>query len=103
VCAILLGAVDGHLLHHLASCIGSEWRQLAVKLGVSRGRIESIHRSASNNRQRAVADLLTSWIKRLPRSADKVHSDVSRDIHRPNYIILGLCEFTRLDIIVVGY
>ena len=67
-----VGAVDGHLLHHLSSCIGTEWRQLAVTLGMPRGRIEAIHRSVSMDRQKAISDLLTSWIKRLPRSADKV-------------------------------
>ena len=71
---VYIGAVDEHLLHHLASCIGTEWRQLAVNLGMPRGRIESIHRSVSTNRQKAISDLLTSWIKRLPRAADKVRN-----------------------------
>ena len=67
-----VGAVNEHMLHHLASCIGTEWRQLAVKLGMPRGRIEAIHRSVSTDRQKAINDLLTSWLKRLPRFADKV-------------------------------
>ena len=37
-----------------------------------RGRIESIQRHESIDRQKAVHDMLTSWIKRLPRSTDKV-------------------------------
>jgi len=74
---VYTGAVDGHMLHHLASCIGTEWRQLAMKLGMPRGRIEAIHRSVSTDRQKAVGDLLTSWIKRLPRSADKVTTSSS--------------------------
>jgi len=68
----LVGAVDGHMLHHLASCIGTEWRQLATVLGMPRGRIEAIRRSVNADRQKALSDMLMSWIKRLPRSADKV-------------------------------
>jgi len=79
VCA---GVVNGNMLLHLAKCIGVEWRDLAVTLGIPRGRIETIRRSLSTDKVSALTDMLTSWLKRLPRSADKVlppnHGPVSK-------------------------
>ena len=66
------GAVNGIMLHHLAKCIGTEWRQLAMTLGIPRGRIESLRGSVKTDKETALTEMLTSWVKRLPRSADQV-------------------------------
>jgi hypothetical protein len=61
------------MLRHLATEIGDQWRDLVLGLGVPRVKIESIIRNNANNDDvDAILEMLTSWVKRLPRAADKV-------------------------------
>ena len=77
------------MLRHLATEVGDEWRQLAQCLGIRSIRQQAVirkinaaaaashgHRwpwiSKHDARRDAVTDMLTSWVKKMPRSADKV-------------------------------
>jgi len=76
-CAVVQGAVDNDMLRHLASEVGDEWRRLAKSLGIRPVRqlaiIRSSHNAAeSESRRDAVYDMLTSWMKKMPRAANKV-------------------------------
>jgi len=74
VIVLIAGVVDVKLLRHLASEIGNEWRHLSHSLGIRRVRLQAILRnhSGSNDTQQTVYDMLMSWMKRLPRSVNKV-------------------------------
>ena len=71
----LAGVVDIELLRHLASEIGNEWRHVAHSLGIRRVRLQAILRNhnGSNETQQTVYEMLMSWMKKLPRSANKVY------------------------------
>ena len=76
-CVIVQGAVDNDMLRHLASEVGDEWRRLAKSLGIRPVRQLAIIRSSesvpgSESRRDAVYDMLTSWMKKMPRAANKV-------------------------------
>ena len=65
------------MLRHLATEVGDEWRRLAKSLGIRPVRQLAIIRSSNNAavseaRRDAVYDMLTSWMKKMPRAANKV-------------------------------
>jgi len=69
------------MLRHLATEVGDEWRRLAQCLGIRSVRQQAIIRKTvnlaastrrSDARRDAVYDMLASWMKKMPRSADKV-------------------------------
>jgi len=65
------------MLRHLATEVGDEWRRLAQCLGIRPVRQLAIIRSSttassSESRQDVVYDMLTSWMKKMPRAANKV-------------------------------
>jgi len=66
------------MLRHLATKIGDEWRRLAQCLGIRPIRQLSIIRNNnstpadSDTRRDAVYDMLASWMKKMPRAANKV-------------------------------
>lgn len=67
------------MLRHLASEVGDEWRRLAKCLGIRPIRQQAIIRNsgtpAGNEARRdAVYDMLNSWMKKMPRAANKVWS-----------------------------
>ena len=78
------GAVDNDMLRHLATEVGDEWRRLAQCLGIRAVRQQAIMRTSNasgaaavaNARRHAVYDMLTSWMKRMPHSANKVCSQL---------------------------
>ena len=79
MCVTVPGAVDGDMLRHLASEIGDEWRRLAQSLGIRPVRQLAIIRSSNSAlgaaaRRDVVYDMLTSWMKKMPRAANKVCS-----------------------------
>lgn len=49
--------------------VGSEWRRLARRLGMTRVRIEAIERDYPDD---TAYCMLLAWFKRVPRSTDKV-------------------------------
>jgi len=77
-CVQLQGAVDSEMLRHLATQVGDEWRCLAKCLGIRS--VRQLQACTSGNsdgvaataRRDAVYDLLTSWMKKMPRAANKV-------------------------------
>ena len=67
------GAVDGRLLEHIAHEIGEDWKRLAQCLNVRRVRIQAILRNNVNSdTHMAINEMLLSWVKRMPRSVNKV-------------------------------
>ena len=62
------------MLRHLAAQIGTKWRRLVLEIGVPPMRIETILRNSadSDDDTDIIENMLTWWIKRLPRAADKV-------------------------------
>ncbi|CAF3282800.1 unnamed protein product [Rotaria sp. Silwood2] len=52
-----------------ASLVGDEWRRLARRLGMTRIRIEAVERDYHED---APYYMLLAWLKRVPRSSDKV-------------------------------
>ena len=67
------GAVDGDMLRHLATGLGDEWRRLANCLGIRSIRQQAVIRNGNATaRQGAVYDMLMSWMKKMPRAANKV-------------------------------
>jgi len=74
---VVQGAVDGDMLRHLANEVGDEWRRLAQCLGIRSVRQQAVIRNANmaasmETRRDVVYDMLTSWVKKMPRAADKV-------------------------------
>lgn len=69
--------VDDGMLRRVAAKIGDEWQNLVQELGVPRMRIKSIIRNSADTDDDAdiILEMLTSWMKRLPRAADKVRSE----------------------------
>jgi len=66
--------VDGDMLRHLATGLGDEWRPLANCLGIRSIRQQAITRNGNaTERQEAVYDMLTSWMKKMPRATNKVN------------------------------
>jgi len=61
------------MLRHLATEMGDEWRRLAQCLGIRSIRQQAAIRNGDTAaRQHAVYDMLTSWMKKMPRAANKV-------------------------------
>jgi len=65
------------MLRHLATEVGDEWRRLAQCLGIRSIRQQAIIRKtnaagSSEARRDAIYDMLASWMKKMPRAADKV-------------------------------
>ncbi|XP_074661596.1 death domain-containing protein 1-like [Tubulanus polymorphus] len=70
--------VDDEYLHHLAEELGDEWKKLAHYLGLRRVRVQAIICNINKNTgqrrsdEEAKYEMLTTWMKRLPRGANKV-------------------------------
>ncbi|XP_067946573.1 death domain-containing protein 1-like [Watersipora subatra] len=67
------GPIDEALLKQLSSDLGDEWKMLASHLNVKKTRIQSIMRNHVNSESDGpIQEMLLTWIKRIPRSMDKV-------------------------------
>jgi len=74
------------MLRHLANELGDEWRRLAKCLGIRRVRHHAIIKNNSSSsssttadtdtqsQRDAVYDMLSCWMKKMPRAANKVRS-----------------------------
>ena len=72
------GVVDDDLLRNLAVDLGDEWRPLARSLNIKAGRIQAILRNNVNNEvEQSIYDMLLTWVKKIPRSMDKVRNYVN--------------------------
>lgn len=73
------------MLRHLATEVGDEWRRLAHCLGIRSIRQEAVIRNGNTKaRQDAVYDMLTSWMKKMPRAANKVGYNNTSTTGRPS-------------------
>ena len=88
VCCDVQGAVDSDMLRHLATELGDEWRRLAHGLGIRSIRQQAVIRNGNSaERQNALYDMLTSWMKKMPRAGNKVGSHY--------------CYYRQVDLVVV--
>ena len=51
---------------------GKEWEVLALNLGLSKGRVEALKTRNKQYPDRVKQDMLYTWVKRQPRSAEQV-------------------------------
>ena len=67
-------------IHQLAQELGDEWRRVAHYLNVQRVRLQAILRNIQLKEKSEVEakyDMLMTWLKRAPKSADKVSDGCS--------------------------
>ena len=64
------------VLEYVATELGDEWKMLAQLLNLKSVRIQAILRqnTANPDPKKIRYDMLVSWAKRIPRSANKVSS-----------------------------
>ena len=72
------GPIDVATLQHLAQEIGDDWRYLAQHLNIRRARLQAIFRNNSSSSvggdsHQAVYEMLTTWMKKMPRASNKVN------------------------------
>ena len=61
------------MLHFLSSELGDEWKRVAQYLNVKRVRVQAIVRNNVNNDiETTIYEMLLTWLKRVPKSANKV-------------------------------
>ncbi|XP_064627950.1 death domain-containing protein 1-like [Lineus longissimus] len=68
------GVIDEALFRQLSADLGDEWKLLAAALSVKRARIQAILRDhvSNSDSEEAIYDMLVTWVKKIPRSMDKV-------------------------------
>lgn len=69
------GTVDRDLLQFVSDQLGDEWRKLAHYLGVHRARVQAIIRNVmvgDKEEKEAKYEMLMTWLKSAPKSADKI-------------------------------
>ena len=68
-----IGLTDTEMLRHVANELGDDWRRLAQLLNIRRVRLQAILRNNINSSiQQTTFEMLLSWVKKLPRAANKV-------------------------------
>jgi len=71
--------ITEEVLREVAKQLGPEASQLAAALGISRSRVQVIQRNAALRSSPALVvnfEVLMTWVKALPKCADKVRASV---------------------------
>ena len=83
--------VNDDLMRHLAADMGDEWRKVAMTLNISRARIQAILRNtqiSDSTDEDARYQMLITWLKKMPKSIDKVRQQDNESISRDSFYLM---------------
>ena len=68
-------SLDEDTIRRVAQSLGDEWTKVATYLNIKKQRIQAILRNNTTGEEEDVKyDMLMTWMKKLPRSTNKVQS-----------------------------
>ena len=83
--------INDDLMRHLAADMGDVWRKVAITLNISRARIKAILRNtqvSDSTDEDARYQMLITWLKKMPKSIDKVKQQDNELISRDSFYLM---------------